>query len=112
MLRTTQQIPTAIIAFNDRLASGALQAIQQAGLRVPEDISIIGFDNSELAMYSIPKLSSVEINIPIMAKASVANLFYQIKVGENIPVKILIPVSYIERNSVRNLNEAEGNAAK
>ncbi len=103
MLRSVSTFPTAIIAFNDRLASGALQAVQQAGLRVPEDISIIGFDNSELAMYSMPKLSSIEINIPIMAKAAVANLFYQINVGENIPVKILVPVSYIERDSVKDL---------
>ena len=101
MLRDAKKLPTAIIAFNDRLASGALQAIQQSGLRVPEDISIVGFDNSELAMYSMPKLSSVEINISIMAKVSVANLFAQMKMGENIPVKILVPVSYIERNSVK-----------
>jgi len=103
MLRTVEKPPTAIIAFNDRLASGAMQALQQAGLRVPDDISIIGFDNSELSAYSMPKLSSVEINIPIMAKASVANLLYQIRTKERIPVKILIPVTYIERASVRDL---------
>lgn len=100
LLRQSRKLPTGIIAFNDRLASGALQAVQQAGLRVPEDISIIGFDNSELAMYSVPKLSSVEINIPLMAKASVASLFSQMKLGETLPVKIQVPVSYIERDSV------------
>lgn len=104
LLRTAEKLPTAIIAFNDRLASGAMQALQQAGLRVPDDVSIIGFDNSELAMYSMPKLSSVEINIPIMAKASVANLLYQIQTKEIIPVKILIPVTYIERASVKDLS--------
>ncbi len=103
MLRTVDKLPTAVIAFNDRLASGAMQALQQAGLRVPDDISIVGFDNSELSAYSVPKLSSVEINIPIMAKASVANLLYQIRTKEVIPVKILIPVTYIERASVRDL---------
>ena len=51
-------------------------------------------------MYSVPRLSSVEINIPLMAKASVASLFSQMKLGETIPVKIQVPVSYIERDSV------------
>lgn len=108
MLRTVDKLPTAIIAFNDRLARGAMQALQQAGVKVPEDISIIGFDNSELALYSVPKMSSVEINIPIMAKASVANLFYQIQMKEIIPIKVLVPVTYIERASVKGLKENAG----
>lgn len=100
MLQMATPHPTAILAFNDRLANGALQAIQQAGLAVPGDISVIGFDNSEQAKYTVPKLSSVEINIPIMAKIAAANLFFQIEVNQNLAVKILVPVSYIERDSV------------
>lgn len=103
MLASVDKLPTAIIAFNDRMAIGALQAIQKAGLKTPEDISVVGFDNSEQASYSMPKLSSVEINIPIIVKAAVANLFFQIQMGENIPAKILIPVSYVERDSVLDL---------
>lgn len=103
MLSQVSPLPTAIIAFNDRLANGALQAIQQAGLNVPEDISVIGFDNSDQARYSVPKLSSVEINIPTMAKIASANLFYQIGLGQNIAAKILVPVYYIERDSVKFL---------
>lgn len=100
MLSQVSAPPTAIIAFNDRLANGALQAIQQAGLRVPDDISVIGFDNSEQARYAVPKLSSVEINIPVMAKIAAANLFFQIGLGQNLAAKILTPVSYVERDSV------------
>lgn len=103
MLAQVSTPPTAIIAFNDRLANGALQAIQHAGMKVPEDISVIGFDNSEQARYTVPKLSSVEINIPIMAKMAAANLFFQIGLHQNFPAKILTPVSYVERDSVRTL---------
>lgn len=50
--------PTAVICYNDMMAIGAIQAIQQAGLRVPDDISIIGFDNVALAAYVAPPLTT------------------------------------------------------
>lgn len=104
MLKNTPQLPTAIIAFNDRLAQGAIQAITQAGLSIPEDISIIGYDNSDYARHSIPKLSSVEINVPLMAKATFNELINQINTREVLPIKIQIPVRLIIRDSVRNLH--------
>lgn len=107
MLKNSRQRPTAIISFNDRLAHGALQAITQAGLSVPEDISIIGYDNSDYARHSVPKLSSVEINVPLMAKATFNELINQITTGEVLPIKIQIPVRLVIRNSVRNLKQDE-----
>ena len=50
--------PTAVICFNDMMAVGAIRATQQAGLRVPEDVSITGFDNVELAAYITPPLTT------------------------------------------------------
>jgi DNA-binding LacI/PurR family transcriptional regulator len=52
--------PTAIFAANDLLAFGALNAIRDLGLRCPEDVSVIGFDNFEFAEFVTPTLSSVE----------------------------------------------------
>lgn len=51
-------LPTAVVCYNDMMAIGAIQAIQQAGLRVPDDISITGFDNVELAAYVTPPLTT------------------------------------------------------
>lgn len=51
--------PTAIFLANDIMAVGAIKAIQQAGLRVPEDISVAGFDDIPLASYSNPPLTTV-----------------------------------------------------
>jgi LacI family transcriptional regulator len=51
--------PTAIFAGNDMIALGALLAIREAGLRCPEDISLIGFDDLDLAETTNPSLSSV-----------------------------------------------------
>jgi LacI family transcriptional regulator len=53
--------PTAVIAMNDRAAMGAYQAITAAGLRIPEDLSVISFDNSDVARWLDPALSSMDL---------------------------------------------------
>jgi len=64
-LRATQRLlslpdrPTAIFCYNDMTAMGALNAAWQIGLRIPEDISIIGFDDLAIASYTIPPLTTV-----------------------------------------------------
>ena len=50
--------PSALLAFNDTLAIGAIKAIRDRGLRVPEDISVISFDDIEMARYLTPPLTS------------------------------------------------------
>ncbi|MCB0047646.1 MAG: LacI family DNA-binding transcriptional regulator [Caldilineaceae bacterium] len=54
----TALIPTAVVCFNDMMALGAMQAIRQAGLRVPDDLSLTGFDNVDLAAYFNPPLTT------------------------------------------------------
>jgi LacI family transcriptional regulator len=60
ILRTGPR-PTAFICANDRLAFGAYQALQQAGLEVPDDVSVISFDDSELAAWMRPALTSIAL---------------------------------------------------
>ena len=52
--------PSAVFCCNDHMAIGALRAIKNKGLRVPEDISIIGYDDSEIAKVAIPELTSIQ----------------------------------------------------
>lgn len=54
---------TAVFAMNDIMAAGAMDAIREAGLSVPEDISLIGFDNREISDYLRPRLTTVEIDL-------------------------------------------------
>jgi LacI family transcriptional regulator len=57
-----KQIPTAIFCVSDRIAMGAYDAAKEKGLRIPDDISIVGFDNQELlAAHSRPPLTTVRI---------------------------------------------------
>jgi len=51
--------PTALFCINDATAIGALRAVREAGLRVPRDVSVVGFDDSEIAEYSSPPLTSI-----------------------------------------------------
>ena len=57
-LLTLAELPTAVVCYNDMMAVGAIQAVQQAGLQVPKDISITGFDDIELAPYITPPLTT------------------------------------------------------
>ncbi|MFK0004512.1 LacI family DNA-binding transcriptional regulator [Paenarthrobacter sp. NPDC090522] len=63
--------PTAIIAFNDRCALGVLESLRAAGLRVPEDVSVLGYDDSQFARLSYVQLSSISQDAPLLARAAV-----------------------------------------
>ena len=59
----SNELPTAVLAMNDLMAIGAMDAIRDAGLRIPEDISVVGFDNREVSEFVYPKLTTVEIDL-------------------------------------------------
>lgn len=71
--------PTAIFAANDSMAIGALGALRESGVRVPEQIAVAGFDDIPLARYIDPPLSSVSVPIADLGTRSVEMLFRGIK---------------------------------
>lgn len=91
--------PTAIFLSNDSMAIGAFQAAQEAGLRVPEDISIIGFDDIEIAKYINPGLTTVRIDLLEMAAIAMNALTTSIENDSNFSACYTIPVELIERES-------------
>jgi LacI family transcriptional regulator len=52
--------PTAIFCGNDRMAIGCYEALKQLGMRIPEDVSVIGFDDEDLASHIMPKLTTLK----------------------------------------------------
>jgi LacI family transcriptional regulator, galactose operon repressor len=75
--------PTAIFAFNDNLAIGTIQAARAHGLRVPEDLSIIGFDDSEHASLITPALTTVRQPLAEMGRTAV-NLLRRLLDGQRV----------------------------
>ena len=81
------------------MAVGAIRALHEKGMRVPEDVSVIGFDGLEVGSYLVPKLSSVVQPAQMMAQRSVEILISQIK-GESDAVHETVPFELWERESV------------
>lgn len=65
-------VPTAVFAFNDRCAIGFLATVRDAGLRVPADVSLVGYDDSRIARASWTRLTTVAQDIGVLARGAVA----------------------------------------
>jgi LacI family transcriptional regulator, asc operon repressor len=73
---------SALVASNDDMAIGAIKQLNTAGLKVPEQVSVIGFDDIALAPYTIPALSSVKIPVTAMIEESINRLIFMLDGGE------------------------------
>lgn len=97
---------TAVFAANDAMAFGAIRAVFEAGLRVPEDISVIGFDNVELAGIIRPPLTTVHQPKYEMGRAAVEILLRQAtRPDSSTPEHRLLEVKLVVRESSRTLKE-------
>lgn len=95
-------IPSAIFFSNDSMAIGGMQAIEEAGLNVPKDISIIGFDDIEMAKYITPALTTIRIDLFEMASVANNALISSVESDLNFSACYTIPVDLIERASCIN----------
>jgi DNA-binding LacI/PurR family transcriptional regulator len=84
-------LPDAVFCFNDLMALGALRVAHEAGLRVPEDIALVGFDDVEEAEYAIPSLTTVAPDKTGIAEAAVETLLYRISDGYGQPCQLIQP---------------------
>jgi LacI family transcriptional regulator len=98
-----KEIPTAIFCGNDNMAIGAIQAIQAANLKVPEDISIVGFDDIEVARYINPSLTTVRMTLLEMASIATNTLISSIENNSNFSANYTLPIDLIERDSCKTL---------
>jgi LacI family transcriptional regulator len=98
-----QYRPDALFAAGDTIAQGALRAIQESGLRVPEDIAVVGFDDIDVALLTYPTLTT--IRQPVQEKgAAAARLLIDIVEGRiEAPQHIMLPTELIIRDSCGGL---------
>lgn len=100
-LREKKQF-TAAFAFSDELAVGVMAALYDAGLRVPEDISVLGYDDLTIATRIRPALTTIHQPIDVFIEKSL-ELFRQ--PPKSIHSEILLPHSIVERQSCRRLSD-------
>jgi LacI family transcriptional regulator len=94
---------SAVFAASDELAIGAARVLKDDGLRVPEDVSVIGFDNIESSNYYIPRLTTIHQPIEEIGEQAARSLHRRISGGANADFEIIIPHKLIIRESTRSI---------
>lgn len=110
--RRTQEVldredrPTAFFAAMDLLAIGIYSSISQRGLRIPDDISVVGYDNIFMSQYMIPPLTTYNAPVDRLAQESIDILLARIGKSEEIR-KVSLKGTLLERQSVRRIEAKE-----
>ena len=92
--------PTAIFAMNDLMAAGCIHALSEAGLSVPGDMAVAGFDNRESARYLNPPLTTVALPTTEIGVRAAKRILACIQNPDAPPQREIVECSIIERESV------------
>jgi DNA-binding LacI/PurR family transcriptional regulator len=91
---------TAVFTANDHLALGLLRALHERGRRVPEDVSVVGFDDVPEAAYYVPPLTTIRPDFDAVARASLELLLRQIDAEESVDERRTVVPTLVQRASV------------
>lgn len=91
--------PDAILCFSDLLAMGAMRAVFDAGLTVPDDVAVMGIDDIEEGRYAHPSLSTVSLDTPFIAEQAVSRIAARIDEPGAEPVEVIAPHTVLARES-------------
>ena len=95
---------TAVFAVNDYVAIGAIKAINELGFRVPEDVSVVGFDDSPFAQYTVPSLTTVAQPRFEMGTVATKLLLERLQSNRNKVFRnVVLPTKIVERKSVKSI---------
>ena len=102
-LKKEHELPTAYVAVNDIIALGAMKALKDMQYRIPDDVSIIGFDNMPFCEISSPPLTTFNVLKDEIGRTAARLLLNQSESQERIPMKLEILTDFIERDSVKSI---------
>jgi len=91
--------PTAVFCANDLLAIGAVSALGRRGLRIPQDVSVVGFDDTEWSRHAVPPLTTMRLHAQPMARAAIRKLIERLEFPESPPVTVEFPIDLVDRES-------------
>lgn len=101
LITDRQEIPEAFVCSNDRAAISLLMALQRMNYQVPEDVSLVGFDNIDMCEKVNPKLTTVNVNKEKMGKRAVQRMKNLLDHHNSAPENTVLNVELIERESVK-----------
>ncbi len=104
-LRANKARPDALFLSSDAMVQGALRALEEAGLKIPQDISIIAFNDTSLSQNAVPPLSSIRVLQHELA-FSALHAMHLCRENHPNPCKTVVPTLYMERGSVIARNTA------
>ncbi len=104
-LLASDERPTAVFTASDALAFGAMKAIKDGGLSVPEDISVIGFNDTELGEFSTPALTTIHASAYDMGQHGANQLYVSSNLSIKTSLKIKIPCYLVERDSCAKIKD-------
>ena len=96
-------MPTAFFAENDYLGCHALRHFADAGVRIPQELSLVGFDDRPIAQMIRPQLTTVAVPKRDFGEAAVNLLLEKIEGGRTFSVKLAIGTNLVIRDSVKDL---------
>lgn len=98
-IKTSKKMPTAFFVSTDTISTGVLKALDENNIKVPDDISIIGFNDLIASQHTIPPLTTVRVHIENLASAAVDLIIERITKGRKYCKKVVIPSELIIRKS-------------
>jgi DNA-binding LacI/PurR family transcriptional regulator len=102
-------LPEALVCYDDQLALGLMDALRDLGIRIPDDVGIVGFDGIPFAAISNPRLTTVAVPSAEMGRVAAASLIRAVHDGV-LPDGVMLPVEIVVRESTRNRPARDGQA--
>ncbi|MFD1420655.1 LacI family DNA-binding transcriptional regulator [Lactiplantibacillus songbeiensis] len=96
-----KDLPRAFFIANDPMAAGALKALQSADIKVPEQVKLFSFNNTSLATFVYPELSSVNVETELMGETAVNLIVNRLQTGRKAPQRVELGTSLVERDSTK-----------
>ena len=94
LLQHIDDLPEVVFCCNDDLAVGLQEALQAAGVKVPDDVMVTGFDNREISLRTSPRITTIDRDYFTIGQTAIRTL-EQVMAGEELPQRVFSPVRYI-----------------
>ncbi|MCX7028250.1 MAG: LacI family DNA-binding transcriptional regulator [Spirochaetes bacterium] len=97
------RLPSAVFCGNDTVALGVMRALTENGYSIPGDVSIIGFDDIDMASYVKPTLTTIAVPTKELGRIAVKVMLDKLETGRTYAIKVNLPFKLVERESCRSI---------